>query len=81
MAIALARQVARGGSASDAPVAAAYVLAVLLPDACGLCGDAFALVRTPDGAVSAYNGSGAARRFLRGPIPADPRREAGATGA
>jgi gamma-glutamyltranspeptidase/glutathione hydrolase len=64
-------QLARGGSAVDAAVSAAYALAVLLPDACGLGGDAFALVRTPDGTVRAYNGSGAAPSLLRGSIPVD----------
>jgi len=46
-----------GGSACDAAVAAAFSLAVLLPEACGLGGDAFALVATP-GETIAVNGSG-----------------------
>ncbi len=42
----------------DAAVAAAYVLMVVLPHACGPGGDAFALVSSPHG-VEAFNGSGA----------------------
>lgn len=46
-----------GGSAADAAVAAAFALFTLMPEACGLGGDAFALVATP-GETRAYNGSG-----------------------
>jgi gamma-glutamyltranspeptidase/glutathione hydrolase len=60
-----------GGSAADAAVAAGAVLSVVLPDACGLGGDALALVRSADGREVAYNGSGAAPARLAGPIPAD----------
>jgi gamma-glutamyltranspeptidase / glutathione hydrolase len=49
-----------GGGAVDAALAAAASLAVLMPDACGLGGDAFMLVRSGDGVVTAINGSGAA---------------------
>jgi gamma-glutamyltranspeptidase/glutathione hydrolase len=48
----------RGGNAVDAAVAAQAVVAVVLPDACGVGGDALALVRTPDGVVTAVNGAG-----------------------
>jgi gamma-glutamyltranspeptidase/glutathione hydrolase len=47
----------RGGTAADAAVAAHAVLAVVLPEACGVGGDALFLVRTPRGVV-AYNGTG-----------------------
>jgi gamma-glutamyltranspeptidase/glutathione hydrolase len=60
-----------GGSAVDAAIAAVAVLAVVLPDACGLGGDAMLLVRPPSGEAVALNGSGVAPRRLRGPIPAD----------
>ena len=49
-----------GGGAVDAALAAAAALTVLMPEACGLGGDAFMLVRSPAGEVTAINGSGAA---------------------
>jgi gamma-glutamyltranspeptidase/glutathione hydrolase len=49
---------ARGGSAADAAVAAGAVLCVVLPDACGLGGDALALVGAAGGEETAFNGSG-----------------------
>jgi gamma-glutamyltranspeptidase/glutathione hydrolase len=61
----------QGGNAVDAALAAAGALSVLLPDACGLGGDALLLVREPDGSVTAINGSGAAPRDLPLPIPED----------
>ncbi|MEZ5812851.1 MAG: gamma-glutamyltransferase [Rhizobiaceae bacterium] len=48
-----------GGNAVDALIAAQAVLAVLAPDACGLGGDAFVLVKDKDGVI-AVNGAGAA---------------------
>ena len=67
----------RGGNAVDAAIAAAAALSVLLPEACGLAGDALFLVRHADGRTFAYNGSGVA------PAAADPTRERayGATAA
>ncbi|MEP6680893.1 MAG: gamma-glutamyltransferase family protein [Chloroflexota bacterium] len=48
-----------GGSAVDAAVAANAVLAVVYGNACGLGGDAFALVWSPaDGRLLGFNGSG-----------------------
>lgn len=49
-----------GGSAADAAVAASAVQCVVEMPWCGLGGDAFALLRGPDGTVSALNGTGAA---------------------
>ncbi len=60
-----------GGGAIDAAVSAAAALAVILPDACGLGGDAMLLVRAPNGSVTAFNGSGAAPAGLIAPVPAD----------
>ena len=51
-----------GGSAVDAVIAAQAALSVVAPDACGLGGDAFLLVRDPEGDVTAVNGAGAAGR-------------------
>lgn len=53
-----AEALASGGSAVDAAIAAQAALAVVSPDACGLGGDAFLLVREPSGAVLAVNGAG-----------------------
>jgi len=50
----------QGGGAVDAAVAAQAVLAVVLPDACGVGGDALVLVRDPTGSTTAVNGAGAA---------------------
>lgn len=61
---------AGGGSAADAAIAAQAALCVLAPEACGLGGDMLALVRLPDGAVVAINGTGAAPQ-APGPLAAD----------
>lgn len=56
-----------GGSAVDAAVAAAAVCAVTQPHRTSIGGDLFALVYDSSSrAVTAYNGSGAAPRSLRG---------------
>lgn len=51
------RTLENGGNAADAVVAASFLLFVLMPEACGLGGDAFALLSTPSATV-AINGSG-----------------------
>lgn len=50
----------RGGNAVDAAIAANAAIAVTGPHLCGLGGDLFALVRTPDGEVVGLNASGRA---------------------
>ncbi len=50
-----------GGNAIDAAVAAHAVLAVVMPNACGVGGDSLFLVHTPSG-VTAVNGSGRSAR-------------------
>jgi len=51
-----------GGNACDAMIAAQAVLCVVAPSACGIGGDMLALVRSPDGKVTAINGTGCAPR-------------------
>ncbi len=56
-----------GGSAVDAALAAAAMLAVVYPHQCSIGGDAFALVSDPSGRAVAINGSGRAPRGLDAP--------------
>jgi gamma-glutamyltranspeptidase len=51
---------AAGGNAIDAALAAAATLSVAYPQMCGLGGDLFALVQTPDGRIVSINSSGPA---------------------
>ncbi|WP_224391400.1 gamma-glutamyltransferase family protein [Pseudonocardia sp. ICBG1293] len=53
-----AEVLASGGNAVDAALAMAAVAWLALPGQCGVGGDAFALVRAPDGRVRAFCGSG-----------------------
>jgi gamma-glutamyltranspeptidase/glutathione hydrolase len=52
------RVLSDGGNAVDAALAMAAMSFVALPGQCGIGGDAFALVREPDGRVWTVNGSG-----------------------
>lgn len=52
------RVLADGGNAVDATLAMAAVAWMVLPGQCGVGGDAFAVVREPDGRVWTVNGSG-----------------------
>ncbi|MDH4352930.1 MAG: gamma-glutamyltransferase, partial [Actinomycetota bacterium] len=54
------RALAEGGSAVDAAIVAAAVLAVVAPDQCGLGGDAVALVGHGAGDVTCFQGAGRA---------------------
>lgn len=52
------RVLADGGNAVDATLAMAAVAWMVLPGQCGIGGDAFAVVREPNGTVWTVNGSG-----------------------
>src|SRR5689334_9710552 len=56
--VAGARVLAEGGNAVDATLAMAAMTWLTLPGQCGIGGDAFAVVREPDGRVWTVNGSG-----------------------
>ncbi|CAN5475382.1 gamma-glutamyltransferase [soil metagenome] len=53
-----ARVLADGGNAIDATLAMAAITWLTLPGQCGIGGDAFVIVREPDGRVWTVNGSG-----------------------
>lgn len=53
-----ARVLAEGGNAIDATLAMAAIAWLVLPGQCGIGGDAFAIVREPDGRVWTIGGSG-----------------------
>jgi len=59
-----------GGNAVDAAISAAFTLFVLMPDACGLGGDTFALVSTQESTI-AFNGSGRVPRNWQGDVPTE----------
>jgi gamma-glutamyltranspeptidase/glutathione hydrolase len=58
------RVLADGGSAVDAAIAAAAVLAVVAPDQCGIGGDAVALVGDAAGEVTCFQGAGRAPQLV-----------------
>jgi gamma-glutamyltranspeptidase/glutathione hydrolase len=63
----------RGGSAIEAAIAASAVQCVVELPWCGLGGDAFMLVATPEGSVTAFNGSGPAPRGVHAGLITGPR--------
>jgi gamma-glutamyltranspeptidase/glutathione hydrolase len=72
---------AEGGNAVDAAVASAFVLMVVLPEACGLGGDALFLVRDSATHCTAYNGSGESPRAFGGALAKDGAATATVPGA
>jgi gamma-glutamyltranspeptidase/glutathione hydrolase len=70
-----------GGNAVDATVTAGMTLCVVLPNACGLGGDALMLVGRRDGPSVAINGNGAAPADVQQSIPADGGGTAAVPGA
>jgi gamma-glutamyltranspeptidase / glutathione hydrolase len=63
--------VAQGGGAADAVVAAQAVISVVAPEAGGLGGDGFFLVRRGDGDVIAVNAAGRSASASSGSVVAD----------
>jgi gamma-glutamyltranspeptidase/glutathione hydrolase len=62
---------AAGGNAVDAAIATAYVLMVVLPEACGIGGDAMALVASGKGGVTSLNGAGLSPAGFAGELGTD----------
>ncbi len=58
------RAVAAGGNAMDAALAAAAMLAVVYPHQCAIGGDLIAVVRRPDGTMTAVTAAGHAPREI-----------------
>lgn len=63
--------VARGGSAADAVIAAQAVISVIAPEAGGVGGDGFFLVRAKQGALTAINAAGRTPAAFIGPVRDD----------